>query len=220
MPCVKRGRPPGKARTLHCLDEHCRIVRQPLKQFAEFRRASSEEDPEQSDQLDFQHSDQLDFQQISPSPHPPSPGQQFGDYHSPLSEAVPSPTNTLPATAAALTASTSEYSDVRIYAQHLLTMQLQPLHSAMDSSRQACFCVPEWHQAKQQLDYNKFLLPAVRLTELADEQLHLVWWCSCEHQLESNRAIFAYHDHTLFSVEHLEGRADQCIHIQAIEVQC
>ena len=129
---------------------------------------------------------------------------------------MPSPSSTLPATAAA---TNSEYRDVRIYAQHLFTKQVQPLHYAKDSGRQACFCVPEWHQAIQQLDYSRFLLPAVRLIELADEQLHLVWWCCCDHQLECNCAIFTYHDHTLFSAEYLEGKAGQCIRIQAIEVQ-
>ena len=214
MPCKKRGRPPGKARTLHCLDEQCNIVCQPLKPPAEFRRAVSE-NTEVSDVI-FGQTDQADFE-LSPaqglSPHLAS--QDFGLPSPP--EIYVSPSAPASAAGAALL---TEVNECRVYAQQLLTMALQPLNCSQQSSRQACFCVPDWNQSKQKLNYSKFLLPAVRLTEMADGQQHLVWWCSCDHQLDSNRAMFAYHDYTSFSVEYLEGRADQCIHLQALEVHC
>ena len=46
----------------------------------------------------------------------------------------------------------------------------------------------------------------------------LTWWCDCHHSLESARNMFANADFPNQPADWLEGRADMCLHLKALEV--
>ncbi|KAL0041996.1 hypothetical protein WJX77_000269 [Trebouxia sp. C0004] len=48
----------------------------------------------------------------------------------------------------------------------------------------------------------------------------LTWWCDCHHTLESARSMFANAGFPAQPSEWLEGRAEKCLHIKALEVLC
>ena len=113
-----------------------------------------------------------------------------------------------------------EKNDICSYARQLsgyLGIAFQPLHVHESSDRQAVFCFPDWDQKGSQLSLKSFHLPGLRLALSADGE-QLTWWCDCHHTLESARNMFANTDYPEQPSDWLEGRADKCLHIKALEV--
>lgn len=179
----KRGRSAGAGGGMRCLDEECRVVRRRLQPFEAFcvRRV---EDASSTPQ----HSD-LSVPKVDPAPQGAASisvtASPVGQHHnqSPAAEdGWLSPPASPPSPPAATSFAAADPEDPHIYAHQLLPMPLKAFNTPNQADRQACFFVPDWDQAKLQLNLRSFCLPAVRIIELADGQ-HLTWWCTCDHTL-------------------------------------
>ena len=212
---AKRGRPAGSRAGLRCLNEICHVVRKPVRPFEAFCT-----EPEQEAAETPQDSDHPVFDGEG-TPQSPSVWNAWQPPQDAVHAIFQSPDGHHPHVAVSPPASTEhaalDVEDVHVYAHHLVSVGLQALNTPVAAERQACFCIPQLDQAKQQLNLRNFCLPAVRMIELADGA-HLTWWCTCDHTLESSRSIFAYRDYPNMTAEFLDGRADQCLHVKALEV--
>lgn len=102
---------------------------------------------------------------------------------------------------------------------NFLGSNFPPVICPETSDRQACFCLPQWNQTQGKLDLQAFHLPGVRMATFEDGE-HLTWWCGCTYSLESARDIFANKDFPDRSSAWLEGRAQKCCHLKALEASC
>ena len=113
----------------------------------------------------------------------------------------------------------AEQYDLFSYARQLagnFGADFRPVCSADNSTKQACFCVPDWNPATAALTAKRFHLPGLRLVTFADGD-YLTWWCDCHHSLESARNMFANADFPNQPSDWLEGRAEMCLHLKALE---
>ena len=70
------------------------------------------------------------------------------------------------------------------------------------------------NQNQGKLDLQAFLQPGVRMATFEDRQ-HLTRWCDCTCSLESAKKEFPDR-----SSAWLEGRAQKCCHLKALEASC
>lgn len=132
-----------------------------------------------------------------------------------LSPSVSSPHEQSPASPEA-----EEQLDVTAYARQLsahLGANFKPVSCEEQSGTQSCFCFPHWSQSTSSLT-KQYHVPGIRLTTFEDGQ-HMTWWCDCCHSLDSARKTFANTDFPDLPSDWLEGRADKCVHLKALEVR-
>ena len=116
----------------------------------------------------------------------------------------------------------AELSDLAQYASKpsgTLGSNFLPVNHVGPPANQACFCLPHWNQRLGKLDLQAFHLPGIRMASFEDGE-HLTWWCDCAYSLESAREAFANHDFPDRSSAWLDGRAEKCCHIKALEASC
>lgn len=211
----KRGRPRGRRCTYMTQDCYGNIIREPLSPFKVQKLTAG--DVSTADQ-------QPDLQRhlVGGMSTQPDTADAMGSPQSSLAQDQLDSPDVSPAAANTDSpdAIETEQPDVTSYARQLsayLGLQFKPVHCAQTSEKQACFCLPDWDPAACKLSVKKFHLPGIRVVSFEDGE-QLTWWCDCHHTLESARSMFAHADFPEQPSEWLEGRADKCLHIKALEV--
>lgn len=199
----KRGRPKGPQRTYMSQDSYGNVYHKSLSPHKAPKTASAA--AQLSDQLDC--TDQAEPAFISSTPQ-----------H--MDDAVLSPQTSAASEQQQSILEAEAQLDITSYARQLsafLGPRFKPVLCTEPSDQQACYCLPAWDQRTSTLNVKQFHLPGIRMTAFEDGQ-HYTWWCDCHHALESARTIFAHQDFPDQPSDWLDGRADKCEHIEALEV--
>ena len=214
-PARKRGRPPGPTTNYTTQDMQGRVHKRNLPPFRVQPEANNSRAADQQETPCDHHTDISTASASRPEPSgSPLPVDDGCAY--PLGLASPD----VAGQASPSSVKGQELDDLDSYARQLsiyLGRCFLPVHLAESSHKQAVFCVPGWDSARCQLSLKSCYLPGFRLTSFADSE-QLTWWCDCHHTLESARSMFANTDYSEHPSDWLEGRAEKCMHIKALEV--
>ncbi|DBA94637.1 TPA: hypothetical protein ACH3X1_002209 [Trebouxia sp. C0004] len=214
----KRGRPPGRRCTYMTQDCHGNIIRKLLSPFkVQKLTAGDVSTADQQNGLPDLHRHLVGGVFTQPDSADAMGSPQSSVAYDQNDSPVVSPAA---ANADSPDAIETEQPDVISYARQLsayLGLHFIPVHCAQTSEKH--FCLPDWDPAACKLSVKKFHLPGIRKVSFEDGE-QLTWWCDCHHTLESARSMFANAGFPAQPSEWLEGRAEKCLHIKALEVLC